>query len=343
MASANQSQSKLFAALIAKLKPSMRRAFEQSVKDLREGVDWTLLLKELSDNNVDGAIRALNIEPAAFHVYGEEIKRAYSAGGTLAATTVNPPPGTKVSFRFDMTNERAEAWIRRNVGDKIKVEVDDQIYQSRTAILQGYAKGQHPTVIAKSLIGEKVNGKRVGGILGLDPYRQGHVDRMRAKLESGDPKQLRSVLDLALRDQRSDGKIIAAIKSGKPLKAADIDAMVMRYSDRMLKRRAEDIARTETGAAVMGARKDEWNQALDKLGKPPEAIIKTWRYGGGAKDPRWWHERMNGKSVRGLETHFEMPNGARMKHALDLDGGAKECVNCTCDTTFRIDHSWGLT
>lgn len=345
MASSNQSQSKLFRALIAKLTPAVRRAFEQAVRDLRDGVDWAALNKALRENNIEGAIQSLNIEPAAFHIYGEELKRAYASGGTLAATTVNPPPGTKISFRFDMTNERAEAWIRRNVGDRIKNEADEQILQARSAILQGYAKGQHPSVIARSLVGKKSGSRRVGGTLGLDPHRQGYVQSMRERLESGDPTELRKVLNMGLRDRRLDGRIKAAIRDGTPVPPDLVDRMTSHYADRLLKRRAEDVARTETGAAVMGARKEEWNQALDKIGKPPEAVIKTWRHGGGSKDPRPWHEDMNGRSVRGLNTPFVLPppSTAQMQHALDLEGGPKECANCTCSTDFRIDHTWGLT
>lgn len=342
MATANQKQTRLFRALIAKLEPAMRRAFEQATRDLRDGVDWSALIASLTANDIDGAIRSLNIEPAAFHVYSEEIKRTFAASGTLAATTVNPPAGTKISFRFDMANESAEAWIRRNVGDRIVREVDDTVYAVRTTILQGYARGAHPNVIARDVAGRMVNGHRVGGVLGLDPHRSSHVDRMRARLLSGDPQEMRKIFGMTLRDRRLDARLARAIDNGTKLSAEDIELMTSRYADRLLKRRAQDVARTETGMAVMGGRAEEWNQALGKLGKPPEAVIKTWRHGGGVKDPRPHHEALNGTSVRGLHATFDV-GGTPMEHALDAAGGANECANCTCDTTFRIDHAWGLT
>ena len=104
-----------------------------------------------------------------------------------------------------------------------------------------------------------------------------------------------------------------------------------------------DVQSFEIIGFGMGGRQEEWRQALGKLGKPPEAVIKTWRHGGGVKDLRQHHEDMNGVKVRGLNTPFILPTGARMQHALDPDGGVAECVNCSCGTDFRIDHSWGLT
>lgn len=341
--SKNANQTRLFRALIARLAPEMRRAFMQAMQDLRDGIDYEAFLRALADNNVDAAIAALNIEPAAFHVYVEQMKSTFAAGGTLAATTVNPPAGVKIAFRFDMANERAETWIRRNVAERVIVEAREQVENVRSAILSGYSKGKHPSSIALDVVGRIDGGKRTGGVLGLDPHRAGHRDRMRMRLESGEPSELRKILDgMSLRDKRLDGRIKKAIRDGTKISQADIDLMVQRYSDRLLKRRAEDIARTETGSAVMSGRNEEWNQALDKLGKPADAVIKTWRAGGGVKDPRQWHQDMDGVKVRGLRTPFLMATGVQMQHALDMNGGAKECANCSCGTDFRIDHSWGL-
>ncbi|MGA0540725.1 hypothetical protein [Neotabrizicola sp. VNH66] len=335
-------QTRLFRALIAKLDPEIRRAIMMAWDEIRAGIDWGALRDALSRQDTPAAIAALNIEPAAFELYRQAVTAAYSQGGMLAATTVNGPPGSTVTFRFDMSNPRAEAWIALNVGQRITRLAEEAIEASRSAILAGYQAGRHPNSIALDLGGRMVGGRRQGGVLGLSGPQTEYVLAMRARLESGDAAELRKVLEMSRRDRRYDRLIHRAI-AGERLAKADIDKLVQRYSDQLLALRAETIARTETGQAVMSARKEEWRQACEKLGYPLDAVTKAWRHGGGVREPRWWHIQANGMQVQGLEVAFILANGARMQHALDPAGGASECANCSCDTTFRLDHSWGLT
>lgn len=77
---------------------------------------------------------------------------------------------------------------------------------------------------------------------------------MRARLASGDPAEMAKVFGMTRRDKRLDSAIRKAIEAGKPVSAADIERMTQRYTDRLIAKRAEDIARTETGMAVMSSR-----------------------------------------------------------------------------------------
>ena len=70
----NANQTRLFRALIARLKPEVRRAFMQAIQDLRNGIDFPALLRALEANDVAAAVAAMNIEPAAFHAYPEQMK-----------------------------------------------------------------------------------------------------------------------------------------------------------------------------------------------------------------------------------------------------------------------------
>lgn len=344
-----QRQTQLFRALIDKLEPSLRTAFEQAVLELRNGVDWRALVEALARQDVDGAIRALKIDRAVFNAYALAKTNAFVEAGQLAVQTVNLPTGPSgpsggsVSIRFDMANPTAEAWISANVADRVTAITTEQLQNARAVVLEGYAQGKGPEAIARVLAGRMVNGKRQGGVIGLSGLQSELVASMRSRLESGTPAELRKILDgMSLRDRRFDRLIRNSIDTGKPITRADIDRMVERYSDRMLAKRANDIARTETGMAVMSGRAEEWRQAAEKLGLPVDAVTKTWRHGGGVKDPRWWHQAMNGKSVQGLDTAFVLLNGAVMQHALDPKGGAAECANCSCDTTFRLRYDWNL-
>lgn len=336
------SQTRLFRSLIAKLEPKLQAAFLKAVTDLKDGINWQALNKALRAGDIEAAIAALDIEAAVFEAYRQATTEAFAAGGALAATTVNLPRRSPIRIRFNMSNPAAEAWIKKNVADKIVEKLVPETVQAvRDVITKGYALGKHPNDIARDIGGRVVGGRRRGGVLGLSPDFIDHVQSMEERLRSGDPAQLRKVLRMQRRDRSFDNRINDAIDGGAKLEDSTIKRMLERYEDRLIRLRAETVARTETGMAVMNSRRLSWEQALDKLGKPPEAIIKTWRHGGGAKDPRPHHQLLNGTSVRGMFTPFHV-GGTEMQHALDEAGGVKECANCTCGTDFRIDYTYGL-
>lgn len=336
------SQTRLFRALISKLEPKLQAAFLKAVSDLKDGINWKALNAALRAGDIEAAIEALDIEAAVFEAYRQATTNAFAAGGALAAQTVNLPRRSPIQIRFNMSNPAAEAWIKKNVADKIVEKlVPETVLAVREVIIKGYALGKHPDDIARDIGGRVVGGRRRGGVLGLSPDFSNHVRSMEDRLRSGDPLQMQKVLQMQRRDKSFDKRLIEAIEGGSKLDNGTVKRMLERYEDRLIRLRAETIARTETGMAVMNSRRLSWQQALDKLGKPPEAIVKTWRYGGGAKDPRVHHQLLNGTSVRGFDTPFDV-GGTEMQHALDEAGGAKECANCTCGTDFRIDYTFGL-
>jgi hypothetical protein len=339
MARGPKDQNRIFRALIDKLTPDLRRAFLAAVDDIRDGIDWPALMDALRRRDIEGAVDALNIEAAAWEKYRSAKARAYEEGGQEAVATVNLN-GLSTSIRFDMTNWRAEAWVREYVGQKITLLAEEQKDIARNVIAAGYASGRHPNGISVELAGRIVAGKRQGGVLGLSGPFADHVLAMRARLASGDPKEMAKVLKMARRDKRFDRAILKAMDAGRPVSQADIDKMAQRYADRLLDLRAKTVARTETGQAVMSARLEEWRQVLDKIGAPASAVIKTWVHGGGPADPRLWHVAANGMEVRGLETPFLLASGASMLCAHDPSAPASEVANCTCGTNFRLDHSW---
>lgn len=339
----NRQQRSLFKALIKKLSPSLQKGFLDAIREVQGEINWIKLINAIKDGDIDSAISAIGIESAVFDAYRLAKQGAFSAAGILAASTVNLPSKGSVTIRFDMSDPTAEAWITQNAGTKITKDLaEEQIQNIRAAILRGYASGEHPNTIAVRLIGSKTPSGYRGGLIGLSSPQEEYVRSMRARLESGTPGELKRVLGMSRRNRNFDGAINRAISGEEKLSGEMIDRMVNAYSDRLLKLRAETIARTETGTAVMDARSIQFTQAVNRLWLPDEAIIKTWRHGGGVKDPRLWHKDANGMQVRGINTPFVLSNGSRMRWALDREGGAKECINCTCDTSFRIDHSYGL-
>lgn len=278
------------------------------------------------------------------------------------ALSLDGPEPTNIIFRFDMTNPRAEAQIRTEAATRIAGYVDEQVETARRVIADGFARGEGPQTIATDIAGRvnPISKRREGGIIGLSDPQVSYVESMRARLLSGDPDEMMKVLGrfdkegkwvegtgMTRRDRRFDKSIkkaIADISKGKPnpLTRDKVDEMAAKYSDRLLAKRAEDVARTETAQGVMAARAEATKQALGKSNLADDAVTKTWRHLGGLHHARDWHLAMNDKSVEGIDAVFFMPDGSLMKYAHDPDGGAKNNVACRCDTTFDIDWMAGL-
>ncbi len=342
-------------ALIDRLEPELRAAFRAAMADLRAGIDYIALLRALEQYDIDAAIAALNVEPAVFNRYVAAQTNIFVRSGEIVASFIRMP--ADIGIRFDMTNPRAEQRIREHAASRVVGYTQEQIETARRVIVDGYSKGQGPQTIATDIAGRinPISKRREGGIVGLSDPQASYVQSMRDRLESGDPAQLRKVLGstgpdgkwtkgtgMTLRDKRFDAAIRKAIKTGEPIPPAKIDEMVNRYSDRLLARRAEDVARTETATAVEMAKKESYRQALDKHGLPDDAIEKEWEHSGLIENARVNHLAMNGVVVNGLDTPFNMPDGRQMQHSHDPAGGVENVVNCRCTTTFRINFGAGV-
>lgn len=342
--------------LISRLEPELQAAFMRAVDDLRGNIDDRALLAALRAGDIDAAIEALNISQAAFNDYFMARMSGFSQLGSFAAQAISALRDAP-TFRFDMTNPRAENKIRTEAITRVVGYTTEQIDMARSVIGDGFANGDGPQKIALDVAGRisRATGRREGGIIGLSDPQVAYTQSMRARLLSGDPVQMVRVLGrfdrdgewiegtgMTLRDRRFDAQIKKAIMAGEPVPAADVEDMVARYTDRLIKHRAETVARTDVAQSVMMSRAEGYQQALDAAGLPDDALTKTWRHLGGPKRARDQHIEMSNVTVRGINTPFFMPDGTLMQHSHDPSGGAKHCVNCRCDTWFKIDFGWGL-
>jgi hypothetical protein len=316
---------------------AVAKAFEAAIAEIRSSVVLRRVIEALEQGNIDAALSALNIDESAFAQLRAAIAQAYSDGGAavIAATRFNPPNATKAVVRWDVTNAVAERYLREQLGTKITRVTQDTIQSARDAMVSGYSKGQGPRQIALDIVGRVgVNGKRSGGVLGLNGPQQQYVRNMRAYLESGD---YNAVLRMSKRDKRFDKTIMKAMRDDRPLSKAQIDKLTQRYSDRLLKLRGDTIARTETANAVEQSRIDGFRVGLDKEGIHPQYVTKEWLHGGGGMRPREQHVHESGQKVQGLDTPFVMQDFTLMQRPHDPAGPAKHVINCTCTVLMSID------
>jgi hypothetical protein len=335
--------------LVRKLEPDLRRAFEAAVADLRDKVDWPRLLEALRNNQIEAAIDALNIEPAAFQRYAALQTSIYSEAGAATVASIALPSLVAAGVRFDMTNPAAERWIAENVGAQITRITTEQVALARQVILEGYQAGQGPQNIAIDLVGRVQNGTRQGGVMGLDVPR---AERLR--IVSDAIKTAEGVRDLVIEkadgtlqvkykvNKTTEAAILRAYRAGKAVPADKQLRLMAQYSNRLLKERAETVARFETASSVMAARRQAWAQIMDRRNIPPEAVGKRWVHGGSVKEPRPHHLAMSGQTVVGIDTPFQFSNGAALQYAHDVNAPLSETILCGCSTEFFILPDWNL-
>jgi hypothetical protein len=331
--------------LIDKLSPDMEKAFREAVDDIKSEIVLREVVEKLDRRDVEGAIQALHIDPAAFRPLTEALRQAYNSGGLLTSQNMPrlfDPAGGRVVFRWDVSNQGAEANIRTLSSTLITNISEGTIAAARETIVSGYSQGAGPNTIALDLVGRKsaVTGKREGGVLGLNGPQAELIERTRINLASGDPALMRKYLDLKTRDKRLDGAVKRAIASGKPLDKETLNKVLMRLRDRNLRLRGETVARTETLTAVLSAKHEAFLQALSKSNRDANLVTRKWRSAGDGR-VRHTHMVLNAQEVRGMDLPFQSPSGALLRYPGDtsLGAGAGEVINCRCDVEYNFDFA----
>ena len=329
-------------AILKKQEPAIRRAFLLAIREITDRVVIRRLIAALKDGNIEAAIAALDIETAAYRVFAQEIGNTYSQAGAVITSGVvwRFANMTRATVRWDMANPRAEAWVKSVSSDKVTLVVDAQKEALRTAIGGMYSRGMGPNNMVTEIVGSiGPNGKRTGGIVGLNGPQLQWVENMRGYLET-DPTR---ALTMTRRDKRFDKTINKSIRDGKPLSRVQIAKMLQSYNNRLLDLRARTIARTETAMAVEAARYEAFKQGLDKTGIPETAVYREWLHGwispSGKERPT--HIALHKTRAYGLSVPFVTYDGVSMLHALDgsLGAGAHDLANCRCSTFIGIDYS----
>ena len=334
---------RIFETLLARFEPDLQRAFRAALADLREGVNFRAFLDALESGNIQNAIDALNIEPAAFQRYAVAKTEAFRASGAATVASISLPGAIDARIRFDMTNPRAEAWIANEVGQKITRITEENIETVRKTILTGFQRGDGPFDIGVDVAGRVKNGVRQGGVLGLDGPRAERLAKVKEGIKT--PEGVRGLViegrDGTVRmrykvNKASENAILAAHRRGEAVLEEQRVRIEQQYSNRLLKDRADTVARAETSQAVMSAREEAWSQT----NIPDEFILKRYIHGGGVKDPREHHIAMSGTVIRGKQTPFPFSNGARHRWAHDPEADVSELVNCSCNTEMFVDPQY---
>lgn len=335
-------------ALVEEHEPLIRDAFLSAIDDIKSRAELGRIIERLERGDIEGALSAVHLDPAAFRPVERAITATFEAGGTGGVSSLpklRDPDGSSAIIRFDARNLRAETWLRDNSTDLVTRIVEDQRTAIRAALNQGMIAGKNPRSTALDIVGriDRATGRRQGGIIGLTEAQTRYVANARQELLDGTEDSLRAYLARNRRDKRFDRAVLQAIKDGKPLPSELVDRMTQRYSDSLLQLRGEMLARTESMHAIHAGQNEAYQQAIDRGSLRAEAVTRIWRVGPATPNARDGHQAMSGQRV-GMGEAFVTPSGNRMLYPCDTSLGApaSEIVGCRCRVDFEIDRLSGV-
>ena len=327
--------------LLDQYEPRLRDAFLAAIREITAKAQIGKIAEALGRGDVQAAIDALYIDRAAFDVFERAIAEAYGDGG---ANTLNGLPGLRsvtgerIVIRFDARNLRAERILREYSSQLVTRIVDEQRQNIRQVLDTGMRQGDNPRTVALDIVGRinRDTGRREGGIVGLSAPQAKYVENARRELSEGN---FDAYLQRVRRDKRFDRTIGKAIREGKPLTAEQVNKIVNRYADSLLKLRGDTIGRTEALQSLHMAQHEALKQLVD-TGKVTAAQVKRTWDATGDRRTRFDHAVADGKTV-GLEERF-IVGGRAMLYPSDPAGGAANVINCRCHVRIKIDYFAGL-
>lgn len=328
-----------FDEILAKIAASIRDGFVAVIQDISDSALLGQIEAAIEAGDFGKVFRLLGIVPGTFRPLLRAIEQSFEDGAAWIAQTypkyVNTPDGKGV-FRFNVRDPRAETWLRNKSASLVTSITEDMRQSVRTAMDGGMLSGRGPKNVALDIVGryDRVEGRRVGGIIGLTTQQEGWVASTRRQLETLDA----GYFTKDLRDRRFDPIVRKAIDNGRRLSREDIDKIVGRYADRTLRYRGETIARVESMEALAASDYESTRQVVATGAARPKDVTREWDTAGDEK-VRHSHAEMDGQVV-GLEEAFVSPvSGARMMYPHDgsLGAPANEIIGCRCRARNKID------
>ena len=316
----------------------VERAYIEAVRTVIDRATLGDIISGVAMADVEAVLGALRMDSAALSLTVEEIRAAFIAGGMMEAEAAR--------ILFDVRNPLAERWLAQESAEFVTRVAVAQRAAVQVALEQGLVLGQNPRLTALDIVGRVGRtGRRTGGLVGLADTQAGYVygAYVQGRYVPGARDNLLSLdshyFTRTRRDRRFDRVVERAIETGTPLSRAQVDQITGRYADRLLQTRGENIARTETIAALNSGRSSAMDQAVQAGDVEQQFIENAWQSTG---DPRTRHAHMemNGQR-RAYGQPFDSPTGAQMMFPGDtsLGAGPEDVINCRCYMRQEINFA----
>ena len=207
--------------------PSMREALNRAFARLHSRLTLTRAEAVFADGNMARLLEALPwdvVENSLTESFEEMLtatlnRAAFAQGRLLPNITVRKA----AAFRFDITNPRAVAWIKRHAAGLVVQVGEDTRMAIRRIVQRMFEDGVPPAEAAREI--KAIVGLHERYALAVDNYRRG------------------------LTAQRMEPELVAD--------------RVEDYANRLRRQRAETIARTESIKASAVGQQELWRQARD--------------------------------------------------------------------------------
>lgn len=315
---------------------TLRKAFLESVYRLRDQAQIDAVARALERGDVNGALRAVGLDPASFRAWDKSFEAAFEAGGNATITALpvaRDASGYRLVVQFNIRNPQAERWLREHSATLVREVLDDQRDMIREHLADGMRRGVNPRTAALDLVGRiGASGNREGGVIGLTASQAEWVRRYAEELASDAPG---AALARELRDARFDAAVRRAVASGEPIPAGLRARMVTAYKNRALRFRAEALARTEAMTALHQSQDEAIRQGIEAGAVDQSAVSFAWRT---ARDNRVrdTHKSMEGQT-RPFGVPFRSGSGALLRYPGDPAAPASERIGCRCFREVVVD------
>ena len=309
-----QDTERRFNALANRMKPKLKKAFIDAVRDIANTSRFNDLVRALERGDIELVVRLLGIEQEFYKPFENLLVDVFSEGGKYAVESLpknDPATGDRFVIRFGIQDPVAQEWLRQKSSRLIVEITESQREAVREVAARGMSRGDNPQKTAIDIVGryDRATGRRSGGIVGLTSRDALAVDRLRSRL----------------------------LEEGKT--ASQAEKAAARYASKLLRLRGERIARTETIAALNAGRMDAMRQAVQSGKLDAQSITKIWI---ATKDGRTRdaHLLLNGKEARFNEPFQSPLTGSLMDYPGDNARGARgeDIINCRCSFRFKVDY-----
>jgi hypothetical protein len=236
--------------LTAEQKP-IAEAYLRAVQALRARMDSQELFQAVRDNDSARILAVINSDELTSLLQGEYFNdfRTLVEGEALAAISLLPRSVQQV-IRFDPINDLTIQALRDFQFSRIVDITRETADAIREGVTAATVQGIHPTKNARQI--QQILEDEIG----LTRRQRRAVQNFRTQLEQGDSAALNRRLS-GPDKQMARG----ALKSGDQER---IDRVVARYNKRLLRFRANNIARTESVRSAAVGRQLLWQQGVDQ-------------------------------------------------------------------------------
>lgn len=306
----------------SRFEPRMRRALAGAFDALRGRFTDAQVEGALLRGGVGGVMALLDGAEGPLGPVRDALEEAAQAGGRAWIAAV---PGGAVldpAFRFSLVNPATADFVRNYSLDLIRVITEDTREAVRRGLQSDVASGLNPRDTARAFRSN----------LGLTPRQEQAVRNYERALLQADPDALRR----GLRDKRSDAAVRRSARARSPLPRAQVDSLVERYRQKMLRHRSEVIARTESLRAATVGQRAAVRQAAAAFAVDTDRLRRFWvkTNDSRTRDAHRAVPDMNPDGVR-MDEPYKTPLGDLM-YPRDPNGSGANTIQCRCAERYAL-------